>query len=225
MIFLKKKNVLFVSLFCLLSALTFTRAQTPGLHSSESLQVLGDSINGIASNHMMTSYLHHLADQAWNRWKDGYENRNDAEQIKNHYEKLKNNFISAIGGLPERTPLNAQITGVLHRDRFQVEKILFESRPKHFVSANLYLPASSEFKPPYPGVLIPCGHYNLSKAHDEYQSMGALMALNGIAALVYDPIGQGERLQIRDNDGSGGHDLIFSMTSVLYYWVAVWHRT
>ncbi len=69
--------------------------------------------------------------------------------------------------------------------------------PDFYVSGDLFLPNSNEFKPPFPGVLIPCGHYQDSKAHDEYQSMGALCALNGLAALVYDPIDQGERVEFR----------------------------
>jgi dienelactone hydrolase len=41
-----------------------------------------------------------------------------------------------------------------------------------------------------------------SKAHDEYQSMGALLALNGMAAFVFDPIDQGERIQALDKGGN-----------------------
>ena len=79
--------------------------------------------------------------------------------------------------------------------------MVFESQPRFYVTADLYLPDRSCFQPPYPGVLIPCGHFNEAKAHDEYQSMGALLALNGMAALVFDPIEQGERLQSVDAEG------------------------
>ncbi|MGE3777520.1 MAG: alpha/beta hydrolase family protein, partial [Pirellulaceae bacterium] len=55
--------------------------------------------------------------------------------------------------------------------------------------------------PPYPGVLIPCGHSMNGKAHPEYQLMGAALAYHGMAALVFDPIDQGERGQYL---GAGG---------------------
>ena len=58
------------------------------------------------------------------------------------------------------------------------------------------MPDASKYKPPYPGVLVPCGHSANGKAHDAYQTMGALLALNGMAGLVFDPIDQGERSQM-----------------------------
>jgi len=104
-------------------------------------------------------------------------------------------FLKQIGGLPERTPLNAQVVGTLQGDGYRVEKVLFESRPNHHVTANLYLPVT---KGPYPGVLIPCGHSHTGKAAGGYQRTSILLARNGIAALCYDPIGQGERYQSLD---------------------------
>ena len=104
-------------------------------------------------------------------------------------------FIRQIGGLPERTRLNAKTVGELRGDGYRVEKVLFESRPGHHVTANLYLPAT---KGPYPGVLIPCGHSHTGKAAGGYQRMSILLARHGMAALCYDPIGQGERYQSLD---------------------------
>jgi len=104
-------------------------------------------------------------------------------------------FLRQIGGLPDRTPLNPKIVGVLKGDGYRVEKVLFESRRGHHVTANLYLPAAQG---PYPGVLIPCGHSHTGKAAGGYQRMSILLARNGMAALCYDPIGQGERYQSLD---------------------------
>ena len=62
----------------------------------------------------------------------------------------------------------------------------------------LYLP---EGKPPFPGVLVPCGHSANGKAAETYQRICILLAKNGMAAFCYDPIGQGERIQKLDADG------------------------
>ncbi len=104
-------------------------------------------------------------------------------------------FLRQIGGLPERTPLNATTSGTLQGEGYRVEKILFESRPGHHVAANLYLPETTG---PYPGVLIPCGHSHTGKAAGGYQRLSILLARNGMAALCYDPVGQGERYQSLD---------------------------
>ncbi len=104
-------------------------------------------------------------------------------------------FIRQLGGFPERTPLNAETVGELKGEGYRVEKILFESRPNHHVTANLYLPMT---KGPYPAVLIPCGHSHTGKAAGGYQRMSILLARHGMAALCYDPIGQGERYQSLD---------------------------
>jgi dienelactone hydrolase len=56
-------------------------------------------------------------------------------------------------------------------------------------------------KPPYPGVLVPCGHSSNGKARDLYQLAPILMAKSGMAALCYDPLDQGERHQLLDPDG------------------------
>ena len=82
-----------------------------------------------------------------------------------------------------------------------MEKVVFESQPKHFVTALLFLPNSKRALPPCPGILVPCGHSKNGKGSDAYQGMGALLALNGMAALVVDPIDQGERGQYL---GTGG---------------------
>jgi cephalosporin-C deacetylase-like acetyl esterase len=164
--------------------------------SQEDLSVLPEKIDGISPADMMSKYLRRLAGQKFDDWKAQYEQRKMPEQIAEYQKRLREKFIEAIGGLPERTPLNPQVTGVVSRNGYRVEKIIFESQPKHYVSALLFLPDADKYKSPYPGVLVPCGHSANGKAHDTYQTMGALLALNGMAGLVFDPIDQGERSQM-----------------------------
>jgi len=150
---------------------------------------------------MMTRWLRARAGEAFDRWQEDYEKRTTPEQIAAYQQNLRERFIAALGGFPERTPLNAEVTGIVERQGFRVEKIVFESRPRHFVTAALFLPDSKHHIPPYPGVLVPCGHSHNGKAYDAYQRACALLALNGIAALIFDPVDQGERFQLLDKDG------------------------
>jgi dienelactone hydrolase len=164
----------------------------------------------VARSAMLMQHLVNQVDRAWERWQQAYEERKTPDQVASNQRHLREQFIEALGGLPRRTPLNARIVGTIQREGYRVEKVLLESQPRHYVTAALFLPDVARFKPPYPGVLVPCGHHVRSKAWDEYQSMGALLALNGMAGLVYDPIEQGERRQFPDTQlwGTTAHDLI-----------------
>ncbi|MDT8302246.1 MAG: acetylxylan esterase [Sedimentisphaerales bacterium] len=166
------------------------------MFAEENLRVLPESINGVKPVDMMKDYLLSQAQKEFDRWKADYEQRKSPEQITEYQKSLRSKFLEAIGPLPRRTPLKARITGEIHRSGYKVEKIIFESQPKHFVSGILFLPDSKKHKAPYPGVLVPCGHSRNGKASEAYQTMGALLALNGMAGLVFDPIDQGERNQM-----------------------------
>ncbi len=122
------------------------------------------------------------------------------DEIHKRQRELKAKFLDAIGGFPAKTPLNAQVVGTLKGAGFRVEKIIYESRPNHHVTANFYIP---DGKGPFPGVLVPCGHSDNGKAAEAYQRACILMAKNGLAVLCYDPIGQGERLQLLDDAKKG----------------------
>jgi dienelactone hydrolase len=104
-----------------------------------------------------------------------------------------------IGGMPERTPLNARTTGSFERSGYKVEKVIYESRPGLFVSANLYIPKQGGG--PFPAVLFQSGHYGEGKANPNYQRCCQGLAQLGFVALAFDPMGQGERIQYPDSSG------------------------
>jgi cephalosporin-C deacetylase-like acetyl esterase len=120
------------------------------------------------------------------------------EEIEKRRRFIREKILQAIGGLPNRTPLNPKVTGTLKRDGYRIEKIIFESQPSFYVTANLYLPETG--RAPYPGILMPLGHENGGKAHEAWQRLAITFAKNGFAILLYEPIGQGERVQLYDPD-------------------------
>jgi dienelactone hydrolase len=177
-------------------------ANQPTADKSEAageLRVLPETIDGVAPRDLVKQRLMRDIEEAQQRWRRDYALRTTAEQIAAYQKTMRERFIEAIGGFPARTPLNARTTGVLRRDAYRIELVIFESQPRLFVTAALFLPETAPR--PYPGVLVPCGHADNAKAWETYQSMGALLALNGMAALVFDPIEQGERFQLLDKEG------------------------
>lgn len=165
------------------------------------LRVLPASERPEGKVRMLRDHLRPLVHAALDRRLRSYEELKTGEQIRAYQKHLREEFIRSLGGFPERTPLRPRIAGRLEGDGFRAEKLIYESRPGFYVTAILYLP---EEAPPYPGVLLPCGHSENGKAAELYQRAAILMARNGLAVLCYDPIGQGERKQIlQDNlDGS-----------------------
>lgn len=98
--------------------------------------------------------------------------------------------------MPPRTDLKAEVTGVVERPDFVVERILYQSSPGLYVTANLYRPKVVE--KPLPAILYVCGHAKVekdgvihgNKAH--YQHHAAWFAANGYVCLVVDTLQLGE---------------------------------
>ncbi len=173
------------------------------------LDVLPDQPEGVKPGRLMREYWLGQIQEPIERWKANYEKRKSPEEIAAYQERMRKWVLETIGGLPERTPLQAQITGTIMRPGYRMKKVVFQSQPNHYVTALLFLPESEQFKPPYPGVISPCGHNIHAKEEKVYQSMGAILALNGMAGLVIDPIDQGERAQYL---GEGGWPKLSSVS-------------
>lgn len=118
--------------------------------------------------------------------------------VKSRAAAFREQVISNIGGLPERTPLNARTVGHIEREHFRIEKVIFESQPDFFVTANLYIPKRG--KGPYPAILFPLGHEAGAKSHEAWQYVLGSFATKGFVALAWDTAGQGERVQFFDPD-------------------------
>lgn len=89
--------------------------------------------------------------------------------------------------LPGRTPLNVQITGKIEQPEYTIEKIAFESLPKVYVTANLYIPKKREG--PLPTVIYVCGHaYSPHGSKAVYQRHPITLAKHGYVSMILDPI-------------------------------------
>ena len=175
------------------------------------LRVLPDDFNSDKTTQMMRSYLRTRVHAFLDQRLETLEALDSEESIRTYQKRLREVFLKSIGPLPERSPLNAQVTGAFDQASFRIENILFESQPGVFVTGNLYLPLAEG---PHPGVLLPCGHSKNGKYYDSYQRAAILLVRNGFVVFCYDPFGQGERHQFLDsegkpiNGGSGEHQAL-----------------
>ncbi len=126
-----------------------------------------------------------------------YEQLRTPDEIRAYQKNLRAFFVKQLGGFPEPSPLQARTVRTIQADGYRIENVIFTSQQDHHITANLYLPNASTS---VPGVAVSSGHSRSAKAADYNQRFGIMMARQGMAALCFDPIGQGERSQILGAD-------------------------
>lgn len=161
---------------------------------STPLRILPTTFNGDPENQMMRSFQRRQVHREMDRRLEDFERALESTENLEAYQTRRRSFLARIFGEPrDGALLNPRLTGVIERDGFRIEKVIFESEPGFHITAHLYVP---EGDGPFPGVLVPCGHAANGKSYDSYQKACILLARNGFVALCFDPIGQGERRQL-----------------------------
>jgi len=161
----------------------------------ESLRAANLTVLDQPADTMMRDYLTNIVDEQFAQRAAILAALKSTEDWERHAAFIRDSMSEWTGLFPERTPLRARITGKINRDRYTLEKIIFESRPNFLVSANLYLPA--KHSSPRPAILNVIGHSPEGKAAEKVQRRAISQARKGFVAFVIDAIGQGER-QVED---------------------------
>ncbi|MFQ3649133.1 MAG: prolyl oligopeptidase family serine peptidase [Gemmataceae bacterium] len=136
-------------------------------------------------------FLHQRVDLLSQRFLDGAKSRDDWQA---KLPALRREYLDMLGlwPLPPRTPLQAKVTGTVERDAVVIEKLHFQSRPRLYVTANLYRPAKVSQK--LPAILYLCGHSNRGRDGNKtaFQEHGMWFATNGYVCLILDTLQLGE---------------------------------
>ncbi len=141
-------------------------------------------------------YLAREAAEAWTARRAKIAALRTPSDVTRRQKEIRTWLVNALGGFPEKTPLNAKVTGGFSRDGYKVEHVVFESMPRFYVTANLYVPTNA--KGPFPAVVGTAGHSNKGKAIGTYQHAWIGMVKRGFMVLAFDPPGQGERSEYLD---------------------------
>ena len=121
----------------------------------------------------------------------------DLADWKAKREEYRRQLLEMLGldPLPERTDLQAAVTGRVEHEEFTVEKLHFQSLPGLYVTANCTCPATCRAAP---AVLYVCGH-GASKKDGvsfgnkvSYQHHGGWFARHGYVCLTIDTLQMGE---------------------------------
>lgn len=106
-------------------------------------------------------------------------------------QQLRQNLLKSWGGFPtEACDLSPQVLGELKRDGYRVEKIVFQTRPGVWMTANAYIPDGTGKRA---AVLCVHGHWRGAKQDPVVQSRCIGLAKLGFFVLAVDAFGAGER--------------------------------
>jgi hypothetical protein len=139
------------------------------------------------------SLYHHFAKTAFGHLDNRARNMANIKSLddwKNRQNLVRQTLKEIIGKFPEKTPLNAKITGIRKKDGYRIENIIFESQPGFYVTSSLFIPENSSKAP---AVIYCSGHSETG--YRSYQNILVNLVKKGFVVFAFDPLGQGERLQ------------------------------
>jgi len=184
-------------------AILFLALATPlSGQTTSNLDFLSDLPDYSHLRSMLREYLNREAIALLEKRRQQITRLSAPDEVAKRRAYLREQMIRDLGGFPERTPLNARVVGALDREGYKIEKVIIESQPHFYVTGNLYLPKTG--RPPYPGVLFPLGHELGGKSNADWQQTLGDFARRGYICFTWDPIGQGERVQLYDPDREEG---------------------
>ncbi len=187
-----------MKILCSVFSLILLTAAAAAAQTSEELNFVSGLTEFRDVRGMLPAYLKSKAFELLQERRQRIAQFSFPQDVAKRKAYVRERVLSALGGLPERTPLNARVVGAIEREDYRIEKVIFESQPRFYVTANLYLP--KEGQPPYPGILFPEGHEAGAKTNETWQQILVSFAKKGFVALTWDPLGQGERVQFYDAD-------------------------
>jgi dienelactone hydrolase len=156
-------------------------------------QPLGQPDRGSPGDALIQNYLQRETVKISARFADDVRSRKDWEAKRPQYveEYL---YMLGLSPRPEKTPLNAKVTGTLQGDGYVVDMLHYQSRPGLYVTGNLYRPATVKQGDKLPAIFYVCGHSGRGRNGNKvaYQSHGIWFARHGYICLVVDSLQLGE---------------------------------
>ncbi len=160
---------------------------------------------GAPGDGMIQAYLARAAEKIESDFLAGVTTGQEWDQRRAEY-RAEYLYMLGLVPWPEETPLRATVTGTLPRDGYMVDMIHYQSRPRLYVTGNLYRPAGVPPGRRLPAVLYVCGHWNQGRFGNKTacQSHGIWLAKHGYICLVVDSLQLGEIAAIHHGTYSEG---------------------
>ena len=135
-------------------------------------------------------YLEFIQHQAAARWADAAPPAT-LDEWRKQKETIRQQLSKAWGGFPaEPCPLEPRKLGEIQRDGYRIEKIVIQTRPGVWMTANAYVP---EKPGKHPAILAVHGHWKGAKQDPVVQARCIGPVKLGFFVLSVDAFGAGER--------------------------------
>jgi dienelactone hydrolase len=151
------------------------------------------SDRGQPGDAMIHEYLARVTEEIHGKFLQDVNSLQDWQKLRGRY-KEEYFYMLGLSPRPEKTPLQATITGTLTGDGYVVDLLHYQSMPRLYVTGNLYRPAQVDKGQRLPAVLYVCGHSGRGRDGNKtaYQSHGMWFARHGYICLVLDSLQLGE---------------------------------
>jgi hypothetical protein len=187
------KIILIITLFIVVGFTQVTAQDQP-----ENLEVLDNWVRWSNAHNLQELYLYEQACNYLDIREDEIaklKTKSDWQKRQHHVRKI---LMELVGPFPERTPLNPMITGVIQKQGYRFEKVIYESMPDYHVTGCLFIPDGISEKTP--AILFVSGHSLPAFRAETYQWIIHNLVKKGFIVFAIDPMGQGERIQYSDED-------------------------
>ncbi|MFC1614458.1 alpha/beta hydrolase family protein [Gemmatimonadota bacterium] len=184
------------NLFAFVISLSFLLWPLQMCAQQEDLKVFNRWINWSNPGNMLIQRLNHQAFSMLDQRANEVDLLQTAEHWKLRQQRVKKTLNEILGPWPEKTPLNARVTGTVNRPGYRIEKVIYESQPGFYVTGCLFIPDNIEG--PSPAILNVIGHTGIAFRGEGYQRLIYNLVNKKFIVFAIDPVGQGERLQYFD---------------------------
>ena len=176
----------------------FTTLQAVSQEEGEDLNVFWKWVRWNNPGSLLIDHYINQADQLYEFRDREIEKLKTKEDWQKRQLWVKQKLNKLMGPFPKKSPLNPRITGVLQKDGYRVEKLVYESRPGFYVTGCVFIPDNIKGKAP--AILNVIGHDQEAFRVELYQLVYLNLVKKGFILLAIDPIGQGEAVQFYDAD-------------------------
>jgi dienelactone hydrolase len=183
-----------LTLFCiLLSASVYAQQDEP----KENLNVFHDWIKWNNPGTVGLNFLINQADKYYNIRHQQIAKLKTKSDWQKRQQAVRNKLDELIGEFPKKGALEPEITGVVKKDGYRIEKIVFQPTPGYYATGCLYIPDNLKGKAP--AILNVIGHDQISFREQYYQVIITNLLKKGMIVFAIDPPGQGEHVQYYDS--------------------------